>query len=268
MDKLPSSTIDAKVAAVPPEIEHVLAGVQTILHGLVLKELRRSYHAAVKDGDSKPPLHQLMQELETITAGIQDRVDAMKASLLDLVQHEFRRAVVIGLSSVARPPATERGALHPEAPPTPLFGATLPGRSPHVQGGGGQPSPGTAVALPDSLAEKSRNQMYTGRVLLQVKANGNVRSAVRFLAELRRKPQLRLLQVLGNPLQGAGDIEVVMGLRESLDLKELLLQIEGVSLVRSSSESRAPGAASQLTVWLAAVAEEAEPAPPRIRLVS
>jgi hypothetical protein len=84
------------------------------------------------------------------------------------------------------------------------------------------------VVEPDADEEK-----YEGTVRLNVEANDCIGEVVHFVRELRQKPQLRLLRMVGNNKDG---VDIWLGLREPLQLRKMLPGIEGVSAVSAADE--------------------------------
>jgi hypothetical protein len=92
------------------------------------------------------------------------------------------------------------------------------------------------------------DEVYEGTVRLTVEPSGGMKQVLQFVDELRRKPELRLLQLVGTRKDG---VDIWLGLREPLHLKRTLSQIDGVS--RVSAVPDPDGAASEervLTVEL------------------
>lgn len=75
---------------------------------------------------------------------------------------------------------------------------------------------------------------YEGTVHLNVEANNCIREVVHFVRELRQKPQLRLLRLVGNNKMG---VDIWLALREPLQLEKMLPQLEGVSVVSTPIEA-------------------------------
>ena len=98
--------------------------------------------------------------------------------------------------------------------------------------GTGEPGVQLAPALefePGTLAQEVEDRTYEGTVKLRVEAP-SLRQMLQFVDEVCQRPELRLLKLAGN---GHGRIgsEMWLALREQLHLKELLLEIEGVTRV-------------------------------------
>lgn len=72
------------------------------------------------------------------------------------------------------------------------------------------------------------DEVFEGSVRLNIETTGCIRDVVHFVEELRQKPQFRLLQLMGNQRDSAN---IMMGLREPVPLKRVLLQMPGVSQV-------------------------------------
>lgn len=77
---------------------------------------------------------------------------------------------------------------------------------------------------------------YEGTVHLNVEANNCIREVVHFVRELRQKPQLRLLRLVGNNKMG---VDIWLALREPLQLEKMLPQLEGVSVVSTPIKATA-----------------------------
>ncbi len=71
-------------------------------------------------------------------------------------------------------------------------------------------------------------ELYGGAIKLRVVAEGDPQDLPALIAELRRKPQLRLLEVVSASLR---DAEILMTLGEPLPLVNILGEINGVSRV-------------------------------------
>lgn len=98
-------------------------------------------------------------------------------------------------------------------------------------------------------------EVYEGTVRLNVEANGCIRQVVRFVRELRQKPQVRLLRLVGNNREG---VDIWLGLREPLRLRKMLPEIEGVSIMATSLMQPSAGRERLLYVRLAADPRSAE----------
>lgn len=249
-----SSDIRREAEAIPPAIENVIADVQTSLQQVAKREMRECFRAAVTHGDSRMPIQRLMQEVERVTAEVRNRILGAKTRIQALLHEEIRRVVVSSINSPERPHLVEKprdlaaevlkqtiaqvDAALPEA------SAPKASKAPEVSGqiqtnAGGKPE---LSILPEV-------QMYSGTVRLSVKAKGrDPRSALHFLAQLRRKPQFRLLRVLGDT---SGDMEIVVGLREPLELKENLMGMQEVNTVKDLSGPGSTTGETQLQILLA-----------------
>ena len=72
-------------------------------------------------------------------------------------------------------------------------------------------------------------ELYEGTVRLSVEGNGNVQEVFRFVDELSRRPELRVLQLVGNHRHEG--VVIWLGLTEPLCLKIILGKMDGVSKV-------------------------------------
>ena len=82
--------------------------------------------------------------------------------------------------------------------------------------------------------------LYEGTVRVKVEAEGDIQHVVHFVQELRQKSQLRLLRMVSNSQK---NVDILLGLREPLKLKDLLSEIEGVAKVTPAEDEA--GASSQ-----------------------
>lgn len=76
-------------------------------------------------------------------------------------------------------------------------------------------------------AEIPESTEFEGTVRLNVEAHGCIKEIVHFVRELRQKPELRLLRLVGNNKEG---VDIWLGLREPLRIKSMLPEIEGVNI--------------------------------------
>ena len=75
--------------------------------------------------------------------------------------------------------------------------------------------------------ELPESATFEGTVRLNVEAPGCIKEIVHFVRELRQKPELRLLRLVGNNKEG---VDIWLGLREPLRIKMILPKIDGVSI--------------------------------------
>ncbi len=81
---------------------------------------------------------------------------------------------------------------------------------------------------PQGVGGSTNNGLYGGIVKLRVVAEGDPQDLPALIAELRRKPQLRVLEVVSASLR---DADILMTLGEPLPLVNMLGEINGVSRV-------------------------------------
>ena len=81
--------------------------------------------------------------------------------------------------------------------------------------------------------ENEQTAVFEGTVRLNVEAPGCVREIVQFVRELRQKPQLRLLRLVGNNREG---VDIWLGLREPLNLGTILPEMQGVTIISKPLE--------------------------------
>jgi hypothetical protein len=83
-------------------------------------------------------------------------------------------------------------------------------------------------------AGQDEDGFYEGTVRLMVESRGSIRLLMTFVGELRQNPQYRLLRLVAN--QHKEGMDVWLGLREPVSLKELLLAMSGVERVATVTE--------------------------------
>ena len=93
----------------------------------------------------------------------------------------------------------------------------------------GMESSGVALEAEDIFP--ADDAVFEGTVRLAVEAENCVRPVLNFVEELSKKPQLRLLQLVGN--QRRAGLDIWIGLREPLCLKDVLHGMDGVASVNT-----------------------------------
>ena len=114
------------------------------------------------------------------------------------------------------------------------------------------------VATVQQPTSSEQNGVYEGTVTLRVRAGLEVLNAmVQFVAELRGRPDLRLFKLMATNDKQVTDIYV--GLREPLHMKELLLQMDGVSQVDATPTLFLDGGEPLIRVRLESSGKKARP---------
>ena len=131
--------------------------------------------------------------------------------------------------------ADEQAPVQPEDPP-PSAGDADPGMKP----------------APISIG--SGDELYAGTVKLRMEATSSLREVVRFVDGLRRKPDIRLLQLEGSPRDGVG---IRISLRVPLPLRDFLMKMDGVSQVEPAREDQRDGQQAAFNVRLVQAASPA-----------
>ena len=75
---------------------------------------------------------------------------------------------------------------------------------------------------------------YEGNVRLKVESEGDLQHLVQFVQELRQKPQFRLLRLVSD---SQNSVDILLGLREPLELRSMLAEMEGVSQVDQEEDA-------------------------------
>ena len=126
-----------------------------------------------------------------------------------------------------------------------------PRRSPLETGESGVLLAPAPELKPGSLAQEVDDRIYEGTVQLRVEAP-SLMQMLQFVDEVCHRPELRLLKLVGNGHRPMA-LEMWLALREQLNLRRLLLEIEGVTRVDLPS---GPGQFGNETVFGVGLAEE------------
>ena len=114
-------------------------------------------------------------------------------------------------------------------------------------------APATAAAKPSpALDDDSVHDTYNGTVKLRIEATESVRQVVQFVDTLRRRPDLRLLQLVGSHKDGVG---IWVSLRAPMHLKQILAGMDGVAEVSGSRRNETDGQEPSLKLRLAKAAQ-------------
>lgn len=89
-----------------------------------------------------------------------------------------------------------------------------------------QPPKADGLTLREGPAPALTSEIYEGTVKLRVEATDSFRQVIQFVEALRQKSELRLLKLVGGFENG---VDIWVGLRAPLALKQVLLDMEGIS---------------------------------------
>ncbi|MCH8206199.1 MAG: FHA domain-containing protein [Chloroflexi bacterium] len=104
-----------------------------------------------------------------------------------------------------------------------------------------QPSVESDSPQPEESADAADDEeVFEGNVRLSVQADGDIQLVVNFVQELRLQAEFRLLRMVGHSQK---NVDILLGLREPLRLRETLGRMQGVSEVNEMKEE-AEGRAS------------------------
>ena len=117
------------------------------------------------------------------------------------------------------------------------------GKSPADAGANGDG--GASESLPDQAAVYN---LYEGSVSLVVRTSGVVGGMFHFVADLRQNPRFRIMRL--NAEHQDQSIEISLRLREPIDLKSMILQMNDVSQVIEPSDTLAEGEERMFQVYL------------------
>ena len=84
------------------------------------------------------------------------------------------------------------------------------------------------VGESEESIDASDEEIYEGTVKLKVESDGDIQLVVNFVQELRQQTQLRVLRLVSH---SQTDMEISLGVREPMRLRQLLGEIQGVSEV-------------------------------------
>ena len=104
------------------------------------------------------------------------------------------------------------------------------------------------VRVSDEASKVFDEEVYEGAVRLDVESDGDIQLVVSFVQELRLNAQFRVLRLVSH---SQTDMEISLGLREPLRLKQILGEIEGVSQVSPAEGPRTQVKERLLNVRLA-----------------
>ncbi len=201
-------------------------------------------HPSPGDGSGSS---RVAQEFEAAIARVRATVAEAKVSLLKQVQEEFDSDLQFLVGPVADPipqsKAVDAEAPQPSidtpsprveaAPLLPIENAAASGSEPpQTDGTEGldaiEPMASEAPPSPEDSTpsrQPTDGDLYEGTVKLSVKVSEGSREVLRFVDELCKKPQVRLLRLVGNQREG---LELRVGLREPMYLKSMLQGMTGV----------------------------------------
>ncbi len=109
--------------------------------------------------------------------------------------------------------------------------------------------PAAEVAGPDPAVDDDPvEDTYSGTVKLRIEATESVRQVVQFVDTLRRRPDLRLLQLVGSHKDGVG---IWVSLRAPIALRPILAGMDGVAEVSGSRRNETDGQEPSLKLRLA-----------------
>ena len=97
-----------------------------------------------------------------------------------------------------------------------------------------------AVSGERGTRESVDSQLYEGTVKLVVETTGNIRDMIHFVDELRKNNQMHLLRLVAN--QRREGMDILLRLREPIQLKSTLLEMKDVSRVDESTPASAEDA--------------------------
>lgn len=106
-------------------------------------------------------------------------------------------------------------------------------------------------SLDDDSTIISDDEVFEGTVRLNVEASESIKHVVNFVRELRQKPQLRLLRLVGNNREG---VDIWLGLREPTTLQKMIPKLEGVNIISTSLSQSLVGNERRLSVRLVTMA--------------
>ncbi|MBI2867038.1 MAG: hypothetical protein HYX97_01730 [Chloroflexi bacterium] len=221
-------------------------------HSKLLEELE----AKVKDGVRGVLVDRVVREFGAVTAlDLEDIAAKVLEKASALLSEETANLIQRALADGAAPQILHHDhsdpapspSTPPQREPPALEQPRVPVQTPSIEQQVEQQS--KAVERP----QPSGDEMVEGTVRLTVGADGSVRQVMRFVDELRRRPQFRLLRLGGNHKDS---VDIWLGLREPIPLRNALLQMQGVAKVSAIARPGDDQAEPLIAVHLAEASEE------------
>ncbi len=179
------------------------------------------------------------QELQSMYKDINAAIEETKTKLLEVFQHEMQKTLMEAATLASERVQAKPVETHVDEATKTTAGLRL------IEGG--SPSKVQATARPmdetgeepalstveQDIEEHEEEQPQTsdlsgGTVRLSVNSHGQMRQALQFVQCLYQKPQLRLIRLVGNYKD---KLDIWIGLREPICMREYLMQIKDVSKV-------------------------------------
>ena len=207
----------------------------------------------------QPRSSRLAREFDAATVEVEDCIAAAWARLLELVQREFRQVIQEALDGSVTVGVNGNGHV-PSAP----ISRHEPGSSLE------SPAAASETVLQDQAPvihtesemgleehpESCDGEVHGGTVRLTVRADGCLQDLISFVEHLSRIQELHLMRLVGNDREG---LDLWVEIREPLDIKSVLIHVEGVARVLEVPDSGSKNAGPQLEVWLSNTAHHDSP---------
>lgn len=229
--------LEVSIESVQKSIQSAKTKVQDLIH----QELRRHILEAQDSGQTTSSAKEFLWEVDALTAKVQRDIRTAKAGVQRLLHRELCECFKNALGNALEPLSVSDSALG------------IPGLSSSSQASGLGDAETPMLPRMDEwkAADSTRpagGDVSEGTVCLRVEGGGHLQRTVNFLSQLRMKTQFHLLSVKGNP---SNDLDVVVGLREPVNIKDVLLQMGDVDEVVPSEGDRVAEGYNQFQVRLA-----------------
>ena len=221
-----SARISSELESATEDVHNAISNVRTKLLGLVQQEVKSLFQDAL-GGAGTAIAYQVIGENSPEPAHTAEEPAGEVPSDPEPPQPQVRDMLGLDAASaldLAPPSAVKEAVSEPEEDPVPDLVAESPAFLDllSLNGFHAGDAPGQAQARPDEV-------VYEGTVRLTVVAPGCVREVIHFVDHLCGNPHLRLLQLVGN--HRTDRVDIWLGLREPLQLRPLLLEMDSVARV-------------------------------------
>lgn len=220
-------------------VQKSIESAKTKAQELIQLELRRHVLEARDIGQTTSPAKEFLWEVDALTAKVQRDVRTAKAGVQSLLHHELCECFKDALGNAQEPRSDSALA-------TPALSSSS--RSNGLQDTEAPMQPRMDESKAAESTRPAGEDISEGTVCLRVEGGGHLQRTVNFLSQLRMKTQLHVLSVKGNP---SNNLDLVVGLREPVNIKDVLLQMADVEEVILAEGDRVEGGSNQFQVRLA-----------------
>lgn len=229
--------LEASIESVQKSIQSAKIKVQDLIH----QELRRHILEPQDIGQTTSSAKEFLGEVDTLTAKVQRDIRTAKAGVQRLLHRELCERFKNALGNAQETLGISDSTLGiPSLDISAQASGLRDAETPMLQPMDEWRAAGSTRPAGEDISE--------GTVCLRVEGGGHLQRTVNFLSQLRMNNQFHVLSVKGNP---SSDLDVVVGLREPVNIKVVLLQMGDVEEVVPADGDREAQGSSQFQVRLA-----------------